>query len=237
MFLPILVLCVCNSWIAIALAKARRNTEALFNTISSGGGGGGGSTSNGGGTKSASAGASGSSSSRHPAPKLAFYSKYRKSSAGVDVDSCVSMSSLKPASSSATGVALRKHSAADCFVSFDSESEYHQKLGGGVGVVGGAGSSRRTPSLMPPSRRMSSGIEYLNPTRSTLLINSHQSRPSGNIHIRGQKSTQHISIMLFAVSIGFVILNLPFAIRTLFHRQYQEDFKVRKYAFLKPRNF
>lgn len=30
-FLPILVLCVCNSWIAIALAKARRNTEALFN--------------------------------------------------------------------------------------------------------------------------------------------------------------------------------------------------------------
>lgn len=33
-FLPILLLCLCNSWIAIALAKASRNTEALFRDYS-----------------------------------------------------------------------------------------------------------------------------------------------------------------------------------------------------------
>lgn len=203
---------MCNSWIAIALAKARRNTEALFNTI------GGGSSSNG--------SSSVVSSSRQPAPKIAFYSKYRKASnAAVSShidhidDSCVSTtSSLKPGN-----IDIRKHSAADCYMNYDSESEFHQKMS----------KSRRTPSLMPPTRRMSGGMEFLNPNRSTLLINSnHHSRPSTNIHIRGQKSTQHISIMLFAVSIGFVILNLPFAIRTLFHRQYQEEFKVFLFSFL-----
>jgi hypothetical protein len=44
-------------------------------------------------------------------------------------------------------------------------------------------------------------------------------------HVRGgnhNNNTSHISIMLFAVSIGFVILNLPFALRQVFHLQFAD---------------
>lgn len=46
------------------------------------------------------------------------------------------------------------------------------------------------------------------------------------INIRRKNTTQHISIMLFAVSFGFVILNLPFAIKTLFKRHFSKDNQI-----------
>lgn len=242
-FLPILVLCVCNSWIAIALAKARRHTEALFNTngVSKS------NSSEGGGvskhrrvlsTTSSSIRYEKTKNTRAPPLKLAFYSKYRSKSrsdlgsredeptseGAVTSRSLVSNRLLKPASSSALVAKIRKHSA-DSYISYDSESEiaakgniinklYHQNSRRSGGSGSGNGGS--------PPHRLSNVADY----RGNLMINSSVPRPSGYINIRAQKNTQHISIMLFAVSIGFVILNLPFAIRTIFHRQYQEDFKV-----------
>ncbi len=42
---------------------------------------------------------------------------------------------------------------------------------------------------------------------------------------------QHISIMLFAVSFGFVLLNLPYAIKTLFQRQFAKKNKIHAYLY------
>jgi hypothetical protein len=41
-----------------------------------------------------------------------------------------------------------------------------------------------------------------------------------------RSNNQHVSIMLFTVSIGFVLLNLPFALRTIIDRQYREKSKI-----------
>lgn len=42
---------------------------------------------------------------------------------------------------------------------------------------------------------------------------------------------QHISLMLFAVSFGFVLLNLPYAIKTLFQRQFSKKNKINAHLY------
>ena len=44
-------------------------------------------------------------------------------------------------------------------------------------------------------------------------------------------TTRHISIMLFAVSFGFVIFNLPYALKTIFHRQFSKKNKIQTYLY------
>jgi hypothetical protein len=115
-------------------------------------------------------------------------------------------------------IEIRKTSAADCYLTDDSENEFQQH-------------HLLHPNPNSNASNSSGEFQKRNIGLMTNYNNNNNNvsgaRPSGaNMHIRGQKSTQHISIMLFAVSIGFVILNLPFAIRTLFQRQYQDDFKV-----------
>lgn len=130
-FLPILLLCVCNSWIAIALAKARRNTEALF----------------------------GDNSRRISENNKARVFKFKTTN-------------------------LKRKSVESYSTESENEDTQHRN-----------------------------------------------SRANNVIHIRNRNSTQHISIMLFAVSFGFVVFNLPFALRTLFHRTFSEKFKLLDYLY------
>ena len=44
----------------------------------------------------------------------------------------------------------------------------------------------------------------------------------GQSHNHNRANNQHISIMLFTVSIGFILLNLPFAIRIIIDRQFRD---------------
>ena len=71
------------------------------------------------------------------------------------------------------------------------------------------------------------------PTRASIAAyketNKKSKIPLINIRDRNVSQQISISVMLFAVSFGFVVLNLPFAIRTLFHRQFKENFKLLDY--------
>ena len=63
-------------------------------------------------------------------------------------------------------------------------------------------------------------------------INHHNSMSHlANRHIKGRSNNNHISIMLLAVSIGFILFNLPFAIRTLLQRHFKEKFKILDFLY------
>lgn len=67
------------------------------------------------------------------------------------------------------------------------------------------------------------------PSKQRNLTMTYDRKLDGNF--KSKKNTQHISIMLVAVSVGFIFCNLPFALRTLFHRYFSERFKLIDYLY------
>lgn len=59
-----------------------------------------------------------------------------------------------------------------------------------------------------------------------------QSQMPHNVHNRrARNNTHYISFMLFAICFGFVVLNLPFAIKTIFERQFREKNETLNYLY------
>jgi hypothetical protein len=150
-FMPILLLCLCNSWIVIGLARAKKRTNAIFrhNSIQNQ-----------------------NNQNNSKARKMAAYNECEEN---INKDDITSIKT--------------KHSSSNGSIYSTNQN-----------------TSKKIP---------------------------HPSNNNKNVHIRGGKNntTQHISLMLFAVSFGFVIFNLPFAIRTLLHRQFSENFKILDYLY------
>ena len=149
-FMPILLLCLCNSWIVIGLARAKKRTNAIF--------------------RHNSMQFNENNSNRN---KKAVYIKV------IQPDDTNNKDDLK------SGIRTKRSCSNASMYSFNQN------------------------------------------------LNKKSAQTQNNVHIRGGKNntTQHISLMLFAVSFGFVIFNLPFAIRTLLHRQFSENFKILDYLY------
>jgi hypothetical protein len=185
-FIPFCLLCICNSWIAVALAKATRNTEALFanrdNEHSS--------------THRAEATASPASPT---ATSQQFFKKTFKKNKNTGLHLAVE------ASSQATPAGCRSNSMDAGYLTDPDQYEF----------------SNNGKKMGAQSVKLSRNRQHKNSIHM-----------SSNRHIASRANTnQHISIMLLAVSVGFILLNLPFAIRTLFHRQFSENFKLLDYIY------
>ncbi len=68
-------------------------------------------------------------------------------------------------------------------------------------------------------------------TSNNNIINNSINNNNNNNNKKKFNTTQHISIMLFAVSFGFVLLNLPYAIKTIFHRHFSKKNKISSYLY------
>jgi hypothetical protein len=178
-FIPFILLCICNSWIALALAKATRNTEALFRDSYHIAG-------------NESAIGRSASSTAAPPQNFKHVIKFKK------------MKSRGNSSEAGNNQNVTGPSRSDSMDAGYLTDPDQYDLGK---VNNGAQLQRKS--------RLKSSIHMV-----------------GNRHIMSRVSTnQHISIMLLAVSIGFILFNLPFAIRTLFHRQFSEKFKILDYLY------
>lgn len=159
-FLPILIICICNAWIVIELARNGRNADALFRNEST--------ASNKFNTLQYSLNASKNASKTKSMNMSLENIEYQKELNGVD-----SPSSIKT--------------------------------------------------------RINKKNRYATSSQQANLNVSNDLNIKTNwsvINIRRKDTTRHISIMLFAVSFGFVILNLPFAIKTLFKRHFSRDNQI-----------
>jgi hypothetical protein len=204
-FLPILVLCICNSWIGIALARAKRNTEAIFR---------------------------GQESSVHNNSNAGMTSSASKQNIALQQELNRNIySSESLFNKEENNIANSKKQSEQYYLSDDNdEYESHYRLS----------EFRKNSSLRSNKnqqlQRKSGLLGHHTQSHASAMTNaSNYNAPHCNTklltHIRGRNSTQHISIMLIAVSVGFIILNLPFAIRTLFHRQFSERFKILDYLY------
>lgn len=157
-FFPIFMLCFCNTSIAIALTKAQKRANAMFNESEKGD----------------------DESKRTNHLMLRKFGKKKLD---------------KPNMSSSS----------DSEDEFKSNNEINQK------------SVKFQPEQIKRDKHR----------KETLASESKKSKQkSSALFMRNRNNTQHISLMLLAVSIGFIVLNLPFAIRTLFHRQFEEHFMI-----------
>lgn len=91
-------------------------------------------------------------------------------------------------------------------------------------------SNKNSQSIKLKIRKMSKLPDKCLEKQSSRL-NFDRAKKISNINLQAKKNAQHISIMLVAISVGFVICNLPFAIRTLFHRYFSEKFKLIDYLY------
>ena len=137
-FLPILLLCVCNSWIVIALAKSHQKTKLLFNEPD------------------------------------AFKLKSVENSKAKQSAPCVCDELLQ-----------------------HNESHMNEKQ---------------------VEKNTEARLSFINLKRTTTKK-------------KRRNTTQHISIMLFAISFGFVLLNLPYAVKTIFHRHFSKNNKISSYLY------
>nr|QVK45703.1 G protein-coupled receptor [Proales similis] len=145
-FLPLLMLCICNSWIVLAISKAKKKTDAMF----------------------------GEASRREPGALAR--ANNRRSTDEIDA--------------------------------FDPDSSEQERR-----------------------RRISMAAKTCQERRKKDSLGSKSIAYQTAAPARSRNNTHHISIMLFTISLGFVLLNLPFAIRTLFHRQFQEQFRIVDYVY------
>ncbi|CAF0839054.1 unnamed protein product [Brachionus calyciflorus] len=148
-FVPILLLCICNSWIIIALSRARKNTEAMF------------------------------------------------------MGNSHSQVNIKRSKSDVTSQSKTKKRQEQIFT-FKQIQNSDSKL-----------NAKRDSLILPVQQ----------------IQNFKKSQIPKKPQTKSKNSTQNISIMLITVSIGFVLFNLPFAIRTLFQRQFSEKFKILDYLY------
>jgi hypothetical protein len=188
-FMPFSILCVCNSWIAIALAKAARKAEALFgdsslNSI--------GYNNNNTGTTSLSL--LSPPSLRRTSQSFKHVVKFKQIKMDLNLSDC------SP---------LRNKKNSNYFLNDSLNANNNSTLG----VC--------EDSYYENYRKMST---FSNFNRRVNVTNN------SNV-LTARNTSQHISLMLLAVSIGFIVFNIPFAIRTLFHRQFSEKFKILDYLY------
>ncbi len=146
--MPILTLCFCNSWITIAISRAKRNSKALFQSV--------------------------------------YIQTYRyNNNSQIEADN-------------KSGIIVRKRKSLLPRRSLDTDLSI-------------------SISMKENNNRKSS-------TASAYGTNSKSISSRGGAM---SSSSHHISIMLLTISIGFIVLNLPFAIHTIFHKHYSSKFKVR----------
>ena len=195
-FLPILSLCICNSWIVCALAKAKKNTDALFGNNKP------------------------SASPEHKGKDL--LRKHIKAN-NKSEETNVKLKNLRRLSNKNINNNNNNNNNNN---SSDSENEFQDDY-----------DEEEVDEFKINSKANAKNINKNNLYVSNRLSNStsfqtSSSQLNSKIFIKGGRSnTHHISIMLFAVSFGFVLLNLPFAIRTIFHRQFSEQFKILDYLY------
>ena len=179
-FLPIIVLCFFNSWIAIALARARRNTEALFRE-----------------------GSFREDKSNKRFNKTGFKHYNNNNQQRYFLTKNFSTPNLKPKT-------IHFKDSTDNFIAEENYMLTNSTFNGKIS-------------------------KSINSDKMNSLNNDNNIAARGNgrniRHIRGKNSTQHISIMLLAISLGFVVLNLPFAIKTLFYRYLVKHFKFIDYLY------
>ena len=177
-FLPVILLCVCNFWIALALAKARKNTEALFQDNSS-------SSRNDENTLA-------HMGRHHIKPKMGVKEKMRKM---LRLDRLTRTGGGKKnsaANGSNNDDAMRKSSAYD-YTYNENESDDENEFDDETTNCGSKSSQMEVASVSArPTRSSIANLE------ATGMVHTHKKSIA---HIRGRNSTQHISLMLFAVSI------------------------------------
>jgi hypothetical protein len=188
-FVPILLLCICNLSIAIVLAKARKDTMVMLSECTT-------DTQSGYSLYSKKHGRLEQSRKRSSIPRKSFIKVNNKTTEEL---------LLKIANN--PGLSLN---SSQNNVSVNDETSSFESNNDSIKCSG------RFMNIFNRCRK-----------QQQKNINAES-----NIHNRRAKQNSHyISVMLFSVCFGFVVLNLPFAIKTLLERKFREKNETLNYLY------
>jgi hypothetical protein len=168
-FLPILIICICNSWIVVELARSGRDLKT--------------------------------SESSSKFKTIYLSNRANKNSMKIKVES------------------NNKH------VDFKSVDTIQDEL-----------EQKKKPVDSETSENSKTKKKFNRADSNSVSEDGAVRRNWSVVNIRRRNTTQHISIMLFAVSFGFVILNLPFAIKTILKRHFSKNNQILDHLY-HSRNF
>ena len=178
-FVPILLLCVCNLSIAVVLARARKNTRIMLSEPSN----------------------------DTSAFSMNNFKKSRKSTLNVDVK--------YEAGHEETLLSAPNTS---CYLTYaDSENT----------------ASVSSSNVSRTEKKCCTSLQMPNGCMAKIRNKNMNKNTQSSVHnnSKADKNSNYISVMLFTVSLGFILLNLPFAIKTIYEKNFKEKHNILEFLY------